>query len=121
VPRSFVAIDLGIHLFLNGSPVTAIQLDTTQAATDTIQYVVTGPQPPLDCNSPRCFPASRIFAPTGGQLPMNDTTSDHDQADEDILTYSVSDEALEAAAGTERGVENGASHYSSFCSRPGPC
>jgi hypothetical protein len=35
---------------------------------------------------------------------MDDTTSDTlDQADEDILTPTVSDEALEAAAGTERG------------------
>jgi hypothetical protein len=34
---------------------------------------------------------------------MNDTTTDLDQADEDILTYTVSDEALEAAAGTEKG------------------
>jgi hypothetical protein len=33
---------------------------------------------------------------------MNDT--DLDQVDEDILTYTVSDEALEAAAGTERGA-----------------
>ena len=33
---------------------------------------------------------------------MNDqTTTDLDQADEKILTYEVSDEALEAAAGTE--------------------
>jgi hypothetical protein len=31
------------------------------------------------------------------------TDIDLDQADEDILTYTVSDEALEAAAGTERG------------------
>jgi hypothetical protein len=31
---------------------------------------------------------------------MNDTTSDLDQTDEDILTYEVSDEALEAASGT---------------------
>ena len=31
-----------------------------------------------------------------------DQETDHlDQADEDILTYTVSDEALEAAAGTE--------------------
>jgi hypothetical protein len=31
---------------------------------------------------------------------MDDTTSDNlDQADEEILTYTVSDEALEAAAG----------------------
>ena len=33
---------------------------------------------------------------------MNDDTTDFDQTDEDILTYTVSDEALEAAAGTER-------------------
>ena len=33
---------------------------------------------------------------------MNETTIDVDQADEEILTYTVSDEALEAAAGTER-------------------
>jgi hypothetical protein len=33
---------------------------------------------------------------------MNDqTNTDHDQADEDILTYDVSDEVLEAASGTE--------------------
>jgi hypothetical protein len=33
------------------------------------------------------------------------TTSDNlDQTDEDILTYTASDEALEAAAGTERGI-----------------
>jgi hypothetical protein len=33
------------------------------------------------------------------------TTSDNlDQTDEEILTYAASDEALEAAAGTERGV-----------------
>jgi hypothetical protein len=32
---------------------------------------------------------------------MNDqTNTDLDQADEDILTYEVSDEALEAASGT---------------------
>jgi hypothetical protein len=35
---------------------------------------------------------------------MNDDTTDLDQVDEDILTYTVSDEALEAAAGTESGV-----------------
>jgi hypothetical protein len=33
---------------------------------------------------------------------MDDTTSDIlDQADEEILTYTVSDEAMEAAAGIE--------------------
>jgi hypothetical protein len=35
---------------------------------------------------------------------MNETTSDPDQTDQDILTYEVSDVALEAAAGTERGA-----------------
>jgi hypothetical protein len=33
---------------------------------------------------------------------MTDTTTDLDQFDEEILTYDVSDEALEAAAGTDR-------------------
>ena len=35
---------------------------------------------------------------------MNDDTTDLDQADEEILTYTVSDEALEAAAGMDRGL-----------------
>jgi hypothetical protein len=38
---------------------------------------------------------------------MNDssnTAAGLDRADEEILTYTVSDEALEAAAGTERGA-----------------
>jgi hypothetical protein len=40
-----------------------------------------------------------------GRVHMGDTTSDIlDQADEEILTYTVSDEALEAASDTERGV-----------------
>jgi hypothetical protein len=37
-------LNLGIRLFLNGTSVNTIQVDTTQAATDTIQYVVTAPQ-----------------------------------------------------------------------------
>jgi hypothetical protein len=36
----------------------------------------------------------------------NNTAIDDLQVDEDILTYTVSDEALEAAAGTERGGSN---------------
>ena len=34
----------------------------------------------------------------------NSTTTGTLEADEDILTYTVSDEAIEAAAGTERGT-----------------
>jgi hypothetical protein len=34
---------------------------------------------------------------------MNDQAEHPDQADEDVLAYTISDEALEAAAGTERG------------------
>jgi hypothetical protein len=34
---------------------------------------------------------------------MDNPADTLDQADEDILTYTASDEALEAAAGTERG------------------
>jgi hypothetical protein len=33
----------------------------------------------------------------------NNTAIDASQSDEDVLTYTASDEALEAAAGTERG------------------
>jgi hypothetical protein len=48
---------------------------------------------------------------------MNDTTTDLDQADEEILTSTVSDEALEAAAGTERGglLSNVVSHGWFYC------
>ena len=35
---------------------------------------------------------------------MNDQTDTLDQADEEVLTYTVSDEALEDAAGTLRGA-----------------
>jgi hypothetical protein len=35
--------------------------------------------------------------------PNSNTTGTLDQADEDILTYTASDEALEAAAGSLRG------------------
>jgi hypothetical protein len=37
-------LNLGIVSYLNGSPVSTIQLDTTQTATDTIAYVVTDSQ-----------------------------------------------------------------------------
>lgn len=33
---------------------------------------------------------------------MNNITTGHDQTDEDILTSDISDEALEAAAGTKQ-------------------
>jgi hypothetical protein len=48
----------------------------------------------------------RPLARRRGAIPMDDTSTTIatlDQTDEDILTYTVSDEALEAAAGTERG------------------
>ena len=35
---------------------------------------------------------------------MNDETTTLDQTDEDILTYTVSDEVIEAAAGIEKGA-----------------
>jgi hypothetical protein len=34
-------LNLGISTYVNGAPMNPIQLDTTQAATDTIQYVAT--------------------------------------------------------------------------------
>jgi hypothetical protein len=35
---------------------------------------------------------------------MNETTNDHDQADEDVLTNYVSDAALEASASWEQWI-----------------
>ena len=43
------------------------------------------------------------------------TTGTLDQTDEDILTYDVSDEALEAAAGTERGALSPLDVFSRHC------
>jgi hypothetical protein len=39
---------------------------------------------------------------------MNDDTADLDQLDEEILTHTVSDEAMEAAAGTTGGMMSSA-------------
>jgi hypothetical protein len=39
------------------------------------------------------------------------TTGTLDQTDGDILTYTVSDEELEAAAGTERGLLTGCGFF----------
>jgi hypothetical protein len=47
------------------------------------------------------------------------TDIDLDQADEEILTHTVSDEALEAAAGTERGGPI-ARHLGAFPTLSGP-
>ena len=48
---------------------------------------------------------------------MNDETTTLDQTDEDILTYTVSDEAIEAAAGIERGaaVTHAVSYFRGCC------
>jgi hypothetical protein len=37
-------LNLGIQTYLNGTLISPIQIDTTQAATDTIDYVVTDSQ-----------------------------------------------------------------------------
>ena len=43
---------------------------------------------------------------------MNDETTNLDQIEEDVLTYTASDEALEAAAGPERGIAERTVHMS---------
>ena len=45
---------------------------------------------------------------------VNDITIDLDQTEEESLTYEVSDEALEIAAGTSAGTQGGSSLWSSF-------
>jgi hypothetical protein len=50
---------------------------------------------------------ARLLRRRRGAIRMDDTsipTATHDQVDEDFLSYTVSDEALEAAAGTEWGA-----------------
>jgi hypothetical protein len=57
-----------------------------------------------------------------GRTHMKDTTSDNlDQTDEEILTYTVSDEALEDAAGTERGIVSVPGCPSPSSCAPGCC
>jgi hypothetical protein len=57
--------------------------------------------------TPAAFAADRLAAPrqaSDGPLPMtddNNTAFDANQIDEDVLICTVSDEALEAAAGIE--------------------
>jgi hypothetical protein len=41
------------------------------------------------------------------EVSTTSDTRDRDQADEEILTYLISDDALEAAAEMERGVDTG--------------
>jgi hypothetical protein len=41
------------------------------------------------------------------EVSTTSDTRDRDQADEEILTYVISDDALEAAAEMERGVDTG--------------
>ena len=43
--------------------------------------------------------------------PMNDDTHDLDQADDDVLAYAVSDEAVEAAAGAWQITVSGLTVY----------
>jgi hypothetical protein len=53
---------------------------------------------------------------------MNDDNTDLNQVDEDILTYTVSDEALEAAAGTGHPLVNTefmSCHGTHFCVEAG--
>jgi hypothetical protein len=53
---------------------------------------------------------------------MNDPTDDLEQADEDVLSHTVSDEALEAAAATDRGAitlyNTRPVNYLSYCGFP---
>jgi hypothetical protein len=47
---------------------------------------------------------------------MDQQTDIHlDQADDEILTYTVSDEALEAAAGTEKAIYTPRPTFPCFC------
>jgi hypothetical protein len=58
-------LNLGLRTYLNGAPVNTIQIDTTQVATDTIQYVATD-QTGLTATSTRTV---IVRAPDSGSSP----------------------------------------------------
>jgi hypothetical protein len=66
-------INLGIETYLNGSPVSAIQLDTTQAATDTIGYVVADSQGLSSTSTRTVVVEAAAKSPTSP--PQTDATS----------------------------------------------
>jgi hypothetical protein len=66
------------------------------------------------------FSPSAILSACGkGTIDMNDTTVGFDFAEEDILTYEVSDEAIESAACSLRDKPGSATI--SFCSGLDSC
>jgi hypothetical protein len=65
-------LNLGIRTFLNGAPANTIQIDTTQVATDTIQYVATD-QAGLTATSTRTVIIEA--APSASPVPATSTAS----------------------------------------------
>jgi hypothetical protein len=78
--------NLGITTFVNGTEMSPVQIDTTQAATDTIDYVVTD-QNGLTSTSTRTV---IIEAPAS---PASDTGSDDAATSAPASTSTTTDEA----------------------------
>jgi hypothetical protein len=75
-------VNLGIHTFVNGAAMSPVQIDTTEAATDTIDYVVTD-QNGLTSTSTRTviieapsLPAPVIVANLASSTAASSTTED---------------------------------------------
>jgi Domain of unknown function (DUF5011) len=65
-------LNLGITTYVNGTPMNPVQLDTTQAATDTIQYVATN-QSRLTSTSTRTVIVEPATAPS--IVPTDDAST----------------------------------------------
>jgi hypothetical protein len=66
-------LNLGIATFVNGAPMNPVQIDTTAAATDTIDYVVTD-QSGLTATSTRTVIIQAANDNQASSTPANDNT-----------------------------------------------
>jgi hypothetical protein len=67
-------LDLGITTYVNGTPMNPVQLDTIQAATDTIDYVATDSQG-LTSTSTRTVIIQAANDNQASTTPTNDNVS----------------------------------------------
>jgi hypothetical protein len=66
-------LNLGITTYVNGAPMTPVQIDTSTAATDTIDYVVTD-NAGLTCTSSRTVIIQPANDDQASSTPANDNT-----------------------------------------------
>jgi hypothetical protein len=87
-------LNLGIQTYLNGSPMSPIQIDTSEAATDTIDYVVTD-QNGLTSTSTRTVIIEPVQTPP--IVRSNDTSSIATTSDDSAATSTAQNLATTTA------------------------